>query len=188
MSWQLSPIDSLTEVERLRERTRSQLALLWMPLLLFGSLLLATVAVAGAGARIVAAVVWGFGAPAAVVATGWFYHRRWAALGARRRGLPYVLTAVALLTLPPAAAALGAWTGAAQLGYVLPALVVAGGYAVFGWLERSRRVAALAVALAAAAVVFGAVAAAGTATPALLSAVYGASFVVLGLVGRARGR
>lgn len=130
---------TLAGIDDVRRRTRADLEEFWFPLVLFGSLTLLSLPVAGLGDGLGAAVFWGVAGPAGAVAVALHYKRRELALGATRCATPYLLTAGGLMV---GSFLLPALTSEA-VQPVASAFAIAAGYMVFARLERSGALAAL---------------------------------------------
>jgi hypothetical protein len=171
--------DALAEIDRVRQRTRSDLQAFWFPLVLFGGLTLVSVPVALL-AGWAAAVFWAVAGPVGGGVVAHYDYRRETRLGLTRSGLPYVLTAVGLMA---GAFVLPAIT-TGRMREVAAAFAVAAGYLVFAALERSWTVAAVAAGMAA---VAAAALASGVERPGLIAwTVIGVVMLGTGLVLRGR--
>lgn len=171
---------TLGDLDALRIQTRRRLEGVSYPLVLFGGLSLIAAAMSAVAGEDAQAPFWLFAGPGGGIAVSLHYRRREVELGLARAAWPYVATAVALMV---GAFVLGALEQPWRVG---PWLAIGVGYLVFGWLERSAAVAAMALALAALAVVVGAEGLEPVTV--LLNGVYGAAFLATGLALRERRR
>ena len=145
-------LDQLDEVKR---RTRADLRVFWFPLVLFGGLTLVSAGVIVLFDDRALGVYWPLAGPLGGIATSWYYHRHERSVGVERWAAPHVATAVLIVVGASLAGGVGSATDAPLLAAVGPYLVVAAGYLVFAWLERSTHVAAVALALGGLAAVLG---------------------------------
>lgn len=172
---------TLGDLNALRRQTRRHLEGLPFALFLFGSASVVAAVVSAVAGEEVQGVFWFIAGPVGGIAVAVHYRRREFDLGLSRAGWPYMVTAVALVI---GASVLGfAFAGA--LWGVGPWLAVSAGYVVFGWLERSSAVMAMALALGALSVAVGLGGVARAAV--VLNALYGCAFLTTGLLlSRAR--
>ena len=147
-----SAAEALDEVERLRRETRRQsragVEQLWLPLILFGGLVLLTPAIEALFGGRAVRIYWAVAGPAGTILCGWYYRKRELQIGLEVPALPYLLVSVGIVV---GSLVLG-WIGGitdSQLAWVGPPLVVCAGYAIFAWLDRSAGLAILAAALTA---------------------------------------
>ncbi len=144
--------EALREVERLRfkarRRSRGGPEQLWLPLILFGALILATPAVEAEFGGRALGIYWAVAAPVGAVLCGWYYRQRERRVGLELPPMPYMLVSAGIVV---GSLVLG-WIGGvtdSQLAWVGPPLVVCVGYLIFAWLDRSAGLAVFATALAA---------------------------------------
>lgn len=170
--------ETLAELRRLRRRTRGTLRSVWFPLVLFGALSIVSAPFYAIGGAAVG-VFWLLAAPAGIVVTSRYFHRRERRLGLEGAAAPYVATGIAMAL---AAWLTGALGGGGDVSTYGPPLAIAAGTLVFAALDRSAQLAAVAAALLA---VAGAVALAGLDSPGPLLAVsFGAGYLIAGLLFR----
>jgi hypothetical protein len=170
---------TLEQVEGVRKRTRAAVHPAWFPMLVFGSIGLASIPFASVGDGLGTALFWLVAGPAGGIATSRHYRKRAMSMGAGVRGRPYQAIGAAVF--------LGAWVGGAVTeSAVVPMLAIAAGYLGFAYLEKSRAVAVVAGALAVAALTV-----AVTDPPRgdlILALVFGLAFAGTGLLLRRRDR
>jgi hypothetical protein len=147
-----SAAETLQEVDHLRRQTRRQSRTgaeqLWLPLVLFGALVLVTPVVEAAWGGRAVGIYWAVAAPAGALLCGRYYRKREHRVGLEIPALPYLLVSAGIVL---GSLALG-WIGGladSQLAWVGPPLVVSAGYLIFAWLDRSAVLAVFAAALAA---------------------------------------
>jgi hypothetical protein len=174
--------ETLRYADGARRRARRDVGIAWFPLALFGTLTLASIAVARPASS--AQTYWLIAGPLGGVAVAVYAYRRRSALGIEGRALWYVVTAAALMVAALGSAWLAGPIGLPWLVRFGPPLVVAAGYIAFAWIERNLVVAIVAAGLL---VVTGAMALlklssadAGIA----LTLLYGVAFVATGLALR----
>jgi ABC-type polysaccharide/polyol phosphate export permease len=178
------------DVERVRRRSRARASTMWFPLLFFGVASLASAGVVVTYGGDALGPYWMVVGPSVGVATAIHALRRGRRVGVETRWVPYVAVGVMVLAGTAALGAGGAMTGRPMLSAVGPSLVVCAGYLLYAWLERSRLLGGLALALAALAVLMPLAGVRAEPTAAILAAVYGAVFLAAGvaLVDRERQR
>ncbi|MEA3502751.1 MAG: hypothetical protein U9R47_08255 [Actinomycetota bacterium] len=125
--------DLIAHAEDARRRTRDALDGAWFPMLLFGTVTLASAAVAWRYGGESLAVFWAVAGPAGAVATGVFYGLRAKRTGVARSPLPYLGVVAVLLV---GAFVLPAIT-TGTLREVISAIWVGACYVAFGRLDRS---------------------------------------------------
>ena len=181
--------ESLGYAAAARRRARHDATAMWLPLLLFRTLTLASVVVARPASAFQS--YWLIAGPLGGLAIGIYAYRQGRQRGIEGPSLRYVLAAVELMLLALASAWITAWLGG---GYDAtwqtrfgPAVVVAAGYLAFAWLERNIAVAGVAVALLAAIAVMAAIRPPHPWTDAMLTVLYGVVLIASGLGLRTRG-
>jgi hypothetical protein len=181
--------ESLGYAAAVRRRARNDATAMWLPLLLFGTLTLATVAVARPASAFQS--YWLIAGPFGGLILGIYAYRQGRERGIEGPSLRYVLAAVELMLLALATSWITAWlAGGYEATWQMrfgPAIVVAAGYMAFAWLERNVAVAGVSVALLVAIVVMAAIRPAHPWTDAMLTVLYGVALVASGLGLRARG-
>ena len=181
--------ESLGYAAIIRRRARNDATAMWLPLLLFGTLTLASVVIARPASAFQS--YWLIAGPVGGLLIGIYAYRQGRERGIEGPSVRYVVAAVELMLLALASAWITAWlvggydaTWQTRFG---PAVVVAAGYLAFAWLERNIAVAGVAVALLVATVVMAAIRPAHPWTDAMLTVLYGVALVASGLGLRARG-
>jgi hypothetical protein len=181
--------ESLGYAAAVQRRARRDATAMWLPLLLFGTLTLASVVVARPASEFQS--YWLIAGPVGGLIIGIYAYRFGRERGIEGPSLRYVLAAVELMLLALASAWIVAWvvgpfdtTWQMRFG---PAVVVAAGYLAFAWLERNIAVAAVAVALLAAILVIAAIRPAHPWTDAMLTVLYGVALIASGSGLRTRG-
>ena len=169
---------TLAELAHLRSRTRGTLRSFWFPLVLFGGITLVSAPLYAIGGATVG-IFWLVAAPAGIITTSFYYHRRELRLGLEGPAAPYVVTSIAM--------ALAAWLTGALGGEEVrtygPSLAIAAGTLVFAALDRSAALAGIAAGILAAAAAV-ALAGVGTAAAPVLAAVLGTGYLIAGLIFR----
>jgi hypothetical protein len=180
---------SLGYAAAIRRRARTDATAMWLPLLLFGTLTLASVVVARPASEFQS--YWLIAGPLGGLVIGIYGYRQGRERGLEGPSLRYVVAAVELMLLALASAWITAWlvgrydaTWQTRFG---PALVVAAGYLGFAWLERNIAVACVAIALLVAIVVMAVIRPPHPWTDAMLTVLYGVALIASGLGLRARG-
>jgi hypothetical protein len=179
---------TLQEIEALRNRTRSTLGDIWVPCVIFGALMMigemVDRLVGGAGAA--PAIFWALLGPVGGSLTASYYRRRDHRLGAERRMLPYVVTAVAMIVGTVGMVFLGTALGIEKLAAVGALMVVAAGYLVFARLSRSTMLSVTSVGLALAVLAMWAVGLGSSQIGFVGNELYGLALLVVGLLNRPR--
>ena len=141
-------IDRIEELRReTRRKSRGGPEDLWVPILLFGVLMLFTPLIKRTAGGPAVGIYWALVGPLGAMVCGWYYRRRELNMGLEVPPLPYVVVSAAIVV---GALALG-WIGGAsgsELAWMGPLLIVSGGYVLFAWLDRRPFLGALAIALA----------------------------------------
>ena len=133
--------DVLHHVVSIRDETRSLLQAFWFPLVVFGALTMISALVQWVWPGGAVGIYWAVAGLLGGTAVGLYYHSRELRLGLGASAAPYIVTAAGLMA---GAFVLPAVTRG-DLQEVVSTFAVAGGYLVFAWLDRSRRLAGLAV-------------------------------------------
>ncbi len=181
--------DALGYAAAVRRRARSDATAMWLPMVLFGTLTLASVVVARRASEFQS--LWLMAGPLGGLIIGIFAYRRGRERGIEGPSLRYVVAAVELMLLALATA----WiTSALVGGYDAtwqtrfgPAIVIAAGYLAFAWLERNIAVAAVAVALIASIIVMAAIRPPHPWTDAMLTVLCGVALIASGIGLRTKG-
>jgi hypothetical protein len=156
-------LDTLRQLEDLRDHTRALLRSFWFPLVVFDVLTVLSAPVAAAGDGPIVALYWAVAGSTGGSLVSWYYHAREDRIGVSKSGLPYIATAGVLF---------------------VAAFAVGGAYLVFAWLDRSALLAALGVAVA---VVPGVALASSLDHPGpVVAAITGVAILVTGLAARRR--
>ena len=177
--------DTLQAIERVRAETRANLRTFWFPLLVFGSLTLASAAAIVLAGPAAVGVYWSVAAPLGVVVTFRYYHRREQGLGLEARPAPYVATAIGMMVGCFLAGALGDQLVSSVTAMLGPNLLVSAGYLVFAYLDRSLPLAGVAIVLAGTALALQATGLDAEQVGVALALGYGGASVGLGLAYRA---
>lgn len=175
---------TLDSVRETRAATRGQLRSYWFALIVFGVLTMLSAPFFSIWDGAGVALFWLVAAPAGTFAVARHQCAQRLAAGAHRPARPYMITAWALIAACFALGGAGGIVGEQDLARFGPPLAIAVAYLVFAWLERSIALAALALGLAALTIAF-ATGDVGHAAP-ILALTYGASFLTLGVIARAR--
>ena len=177
--------ESLGYAAAARRRARNDATAMWLPLLLFGTLTLASVVIARPVSEFQS--YWLIAGPLGGLVIGIYAYRQGRQRGIEGPSLRYVVAAVELMLLALATAWIVGpfdFTWQTRFG---PAIVVAAGYLGFAWLERDLAIAAVALAMLAAIVVLAAVRPPHVWTDAMLTALYGVALFAAGAGLRTRG-
>lgn len=177
----------ISDVEGIRRRSRARASTMWFPLVLFGTLSVASAGVVLAYGGDALGLYWWVVGPVAGVATAAHAMWRGRRVGVETRWGPYVALGVTILAGTSAMGAGGALVGWPMMSAVGPSLVVSGGLVLFAYLERSPLLGMLAVLLAVLAVLLPIGGVGAEPAAALLAVVYGVVFVTTGLVLVTRG-
>ncbi|MGH9164231.1 MAG: hypothetical protein ACRDZW_01805 [Acidimicrobiales bacterium] len=170
--------ETLREIGALRRRTQLDVRSYWFPLVVFGGLTLCSAPLGLVGDGTAMGIFWAFAAPAGTVAVSRYYRQRELHVGVSKVAWPYIATAVTMTVL---AFVLPAVT-TGHLQQVVSSFAIAGGYVVFGAIDRRIGIAALGALIAA---VAAAALARGVDHPGALTAVgTGTAIVVSGLAAR----
>jgi hypothetical protein len=175
----------LSEIGRLRRRTRADLQGIWFPLVLFGALSMASALVALRFGGVPLGLFWVVAAPAGSAVTAVYYRRRARRIGLEAPATPYVITAAVLVLGAFLTGGLGGALGVATVSALGPPLCVSAGYLLFARLAHSWGLAAVAIALSALTVAIGIAKMPADQATWSLAMVYGAVFVGTGLFFRA---
>jgi hypothetical protein len=174
----------ITDVERLRRRTRTDLDATWFPLVVFGGLSIASSAVAARFGPAALGLFWAVAAPLGSLATGFYYWRRQKHVGLEAPPAPYLLAALGIVLGAFITGGVGGALGAQEVSAFGPPLFVSAGYMIFAWLARSKGLAGVAIALALVTVVASVARIPPNQAAWGLSLIYGAVFVATGVVFR----
>lgn len=162
---------------------------MWLPLLLFGTLILASVLVARPASEFES--YWLIAGPLGGLLIGVVAYRQGSERGIEGPSLRYAVVAVELMLMALASAWTMSWitggfdgTWQTRFG---PAVVMAAGYVAFAWLERNVVVAGAAAALLATIAVVALIRPPHPWTDAMLTVLYGVALVTAGLGLRTRG-
>jgi hypothetical protein len=180
--------ETIEEIEQVRRRSRARASVMWFPLVLFGALQLGGTAMLSLDSGDAVGAYWTVAGPLGAIATG-----AYAAWWARRVGVevawaPYAVTGGLMVVFSIALGAIGGIAGWNTLAAAGPPLVVSAGLLVFARLERSRGLAAVALALAAVVGVLLVLRVEPDLKAIAGSLAYGLAFLWLGLVALARWR
>ena len=181
--------ESLGYAAIIRRRARNDATAMWLPLLLFGTLTLASVVIARPASAFQS--YWLMAGPVGGLLLGIYAYRHGRQRGIDGPSLRYVGAAVELMLFALASAWITAWlvggydaTWQSRFG---PAVVVVAGYLAFAWLERNIAVAGVAVALLVAIIVMAAFRPSHPWTDAMLTVLYGVALIASGIGLRTRG-
>jgi hypothetical protein len=142
-------LETIREVERVRKETRRRLSSFWFPLVVFGVLNLLSVPVVWTSFGAAVGLYWVAASAVGFFLIGRHYRRRERDVGLGAAGLPYLLTGWAIIVGSFLVAGLGGSTDHQMVAALGPGFVVAAGYTVFAWLERSFWLAGVALAIGA---------------------------------------
>ncbi len=181
---QTGAAELLEEVRSVRLQTRSRLQSYWLALLVFGTLLLGSAPFFALLDGAAVGLYWLVAGPLGTIVVSRRSRRRRVETGVMRSPQPYSRLVVGLFVACFALGTAGGITNTDVLAEVGPPVAISCSYLVLAWIERSRLLGGLAVALGALAL--GLVASGVDHPGAMLAIVYGSSFIVIGLVARAR--
>jgi hypothetical protein len=171
--------ESLAFSEYARKRARDDLARPWLALVLLGSLSVATLSLTDS-ATTPTGLFWVLAGPVAAGAIALYAYRRNRSSGIESSPVAYVAITLGLLILSYAAAKVAFAFQIPAFGRGGPALVVAAGYLVLAWIERSWMVAAVSVALVAVTVAIIGLDLSSQQGKALLFGLYGVALLAVG--------
>ena len=177
--------ESLDYAAAAGHRAHRDVTATWLPLVLFGTLTLASVAVARPASQMQS--YWLIAGPLGGLVIGGYAYWQGRRRGIEGPSLRYVLAAVELMVLALASAwIVGPFDGTWQTRFG-PAVVVAAGYLAFAWLERNIAIAGVAVGLLAAIVVLAGLRPVHPWTDAMLTVLYGVALIASGAGLRTEG-
>lgn len=145
-------VETLRSVETARHETRNTLRAYWFPLVLFGVLSVVSAPLIAVFGGTVLAVYWPVVGVLGGIATARHYYRREHALGLEGHAVGHVLTAAGVVVGASVVGFTAGSSGNEMAAAVGPMMVVAVGYAMFAWLNRSIALGLLAAGLAVVAV------------------------------------
>jgi hypothetical protein len=180
--------EALQLIERLQRRTRASLRVVWFPLVVFGSLFLASAPLAWLGSGPAVGVYWALAGTAGGVTVGRYYQRRERELGLEGPWFPYLITGLGIMVGCFAVVALGKALDSEMTVAVGPCLIVSAGYLVFAVLDRSATLGGVAAGLGAVSLALAASGWEPREVGAMLAVIYGGAFVATGLACRWRER
>lgn len=141
-------LETVQQVRRVNRRTTSVLQEFWFPLIVFGLLTMASspfyYLLDGAGVGI----FWLIAAPVGATLTARHYRNRQLETGLETGALPYLITAAAIVVGCFVTGVVGGIEDIEALEQLGPPIVIATGYLVFAFLERSVTVACVSIMLA----------------------------------------
>jgi hypothetical protein len=178
--------ESLAFSNYARRRAREDMARPWLPLVLLGSLSVASLSLTDAAAG-PTVLFWVFVGPLAAGAIALSAYRRNRSRGIDTSPAAYVAITLGLIILSYAAAKIAFAFQIPMFGRGGPALIVAAGYLALAWVERSWMVAAVSLALVAVTVAIVGLGLDPQESKALMFALYGVAFLAVGFnmrVGR----
>ena len=171
--------EALAFSEDARRRARRDLGRPWVPLVLLGSFSVASLSLTDAAIS-PTALFWAFIGPIGAGAIALYAYRRSKTVGLEGSPLAYVAITVGLLILAYAAGKAAFAFQIPALGRMGPPLVVAAGYLVLGWVERSRTVVGVALALIGATLASVALDLSSVQSNTILFALYGLTLLAIG--------
>jgi hypothetical protein len=177
--------ESLAFSEYARKRARDDMGRPWVALVLLGSLSVASLSLTNATSP--TALFWVFAGPLGAGAIALYAYRRNRSGGIDGNPVAYVAIAVGLLILSYAAGKIGYAFQVPAVARAGPAIIVAAGYLVLAWVERSWLVAAVSLALIAVTVAIIGLDLSPQQSKALMYGLYGVAFLAVGFnlrVGR----
>lgn len=175
--------ENLAFSEYARKRARDDMARPWLALVLLGSLSVVSLSLTEA-ATTLTGLFWVFAGPLGAGAIGLYAYRRNRSGGIDGSPVAYLAITLGLLILSYAVGTFAFAFHIPALGRVGPALVVAAGYFVLGWVERNWMVAAISFALLAVAAAVVGLDLSSQQSKALLFALYGVTFLAVGFTMR----
>lgn len=178
--------ESLAFSEYARKRARDDMGRPWLALVLLASLSVVSLSLTDAAASPLG-LFWVFAGPLGAGAIALYAYRRNRSSGIDSSPLAYVAITAGLLILAYTAGKVGFAFGVPAVARFGPAIVVAGGYFVLAWIERSWTVAAVSFALLAVTVAIIGFDLSPQQSKALLFGLYGITLLAVGFgmrVGR----
>ena len=128
---------TLEHVRVVQRRARQSLSSFWFPLLVFGGLTLGSLVVIVLANGPAMGVYWALAGTVGGIATGRHYRQRERELGLELPPAPYVAVGAGIVVGCLFAGAVAGALEAERAAALGPSLVVAVGYAIFAWLDRS---------------------------------------------------
>jgi len=177
--------ESLAFSEYARKRARDDMGRPWLALVLLASLSVVSLSLTDAAASPVG-LFWMFAGPVGAGAIALYASRRNQSSGIDSSPLGYVAITVGLLILSYTAGKIGFAFQVPAVARFGPALVVAAGYLVLAWVERSWMVAAVSIALVAVTVAILGFDLSSQQSKALLFGLYGITLLAVGFSVRVR--
>ena len=171
--------ESLAFSEYARKRARDDMGRPWLALVLLASLSVVTLSIADAAASPIG-LFWVFAGPLGAGAIAMYAYRRNRSSGIESSPLAYVAITVGLLVLAYTAGKLGSAFQVPAVARFGPAFVAAAGYLALAWIERSRMVAAVSLALLAVTVAIMGFDLSSQQSKALLFGLYGITLLAVG--------
>ena len=180
--------EALQLIERLQRRTRATLRVVWFPLVVFGTLFLASAPLLWLASGPAVGAYWAVAGSAGGVTVGRYYQHRERDLGLEGPWVPYFITGLGILAGCFSVVALGKALDSEMTVAVGPCLVVSAGYVVFAILDRSAVLGGVAVGLAVVSLGLAATGWEARQVGAALAVIYGGTFLATGLACRRRER
>jgi hypothetical protein len=171
--------ETLAFAEHARKRARDDMGRPWLPLVLLGSLSVASLSLTNS-ATTPTGLFWVFAGPLGAATIAIYAYRRTRANGIETSPLAYVAITAGLLILAFAAGKIAFAFQVPGLGRIGPPLVVAAGYLVLAWIERNWMVAAVAIALITVTLVTAGLDLSSVQSNSILFAFYGLTLLVVG--------
>lgn len=129
--------ETLRTVQETRRQTRKVLSESWFPLILFGLLSLVSAPLIAVFGGEVLGIYWPICGVLGGVATALHYRNRQSVIGLEDNAVGYVLTAAGIIIGAFVVGWVAGTNGNEMLAAVGPMVVVAIGYGIFAWLDRS---------------------------------------------------
>ncbi|MCP9486780.1 MAG: hypothetical protein MSC30_13035 [Gaiellaceae bacterium MAG52_C11] len=176
---------TVDHVSAVRRRVRRRLSSFWFPLLVFGGLTLGSLVIIALANGPALGVYWTVAGTVGGTATGRHYRRQERELGLEARQAASIVVCAAIVVGCLLAGGIAGGLEAERTAAIGPSLVVAAGYAIFAWLDRSAALAAIGALLGGLTLAVALSDLDATATAFVLALAYGVVGVVAGLVFRA---
>src|SRR5207248_5656367 len=138
--------ESLAFSEYARKRARDDMSRPWLALVLLASLSVVSLSLTEAAASLIG-LFWAFVGPLGAGAIALYAYRRNRSSGIESSPLGYVATTAGLLILAYTAGKIGFAFQVPAVARFGPAIAVAAGFLALAWIERSRMLAAISIAL-----------------------------------------
>lgn len=175
-------MQTVKDMELLKEATRMDLRAAWFPLVLFGFLTLISAAVLAISGGAALGPYWAVAGIGGGIATGAFYRRRELRIGVTDAAWAYVITAAVLFVAAFTLGMIGGISGNETVAFAGPPIAIALAYLVFAYLENQISLALVSLALLGVGVFFAWKGVDGEGEGVFLTVIFGTVMLTTGLV------